>query len=33
MHDEELQYMTKAFQTNWRSTVGKNINGIERLAA
>lgn len=33
MHGEELQYMTEAFQTNWMSTVGENINEVERLAA
>lgn len=33
MHGEELQYMTEAFQTNWMSTVGENINEVERIAA
>ena len=33
MHGEELQYMTEAFRTNWMSTVGENINEIERIAA
>ena len=33
MHGEELKYMTEAFQTNWMSTVGENINEVERLAA
>ena len=32
MHGEELRYMTEAYQTNWMSTVGKNINEVERLA-
>lgn len=32
MHGEELKYMTEAYQTNWMSTVGKNINEVERLA-
>lgn len=32
MHGEELKYMTEAYQTNWMSTVGKNINEAERLA-
>ena len=31
MHGEELQYMTEAFQTNWMSTVGANINEVERM--
>ena len=33
MHGEELQYMEEAFRTNWMSTVGKNINEIERQIA
>lgn len=33
MHGEELKYMTKAFETNWMSTVGENVNEVERLAA
>lgn len=33
MHGEELQYMTEAFETNWMSTVGKNINEVELIAA
>ena len=31
MHGEELAYMTKAFNTNWMSTVGENINEAERI--
>ena len=33
MHGEELQYMTEAYETNWMSTVGENINEVERIAA
>lgn len=33
MHGEELKYMTEAFETNWMSTVGQNINEVERIAA
>ncbi len=33
MHGEELKYMTEAFQTNWMSTVGANINEVERIIA
>ncbi len=33
MHGEELVYMKEAFDTNWMSTVGENINEVERLAA
>ena len=30
MHGEELEYMTEAFSTNWMSTLGENINIIEK---
>lgn len=30
MHGEELKYITEAYETNWMSTVGKNINEVER---
>lgn len=30
MHGEELKYMKEAFDTNWMSTVGKNIDEVER---
>lgn len=33
MHGDELKYMTLAYETNWMSTVGENINEIERMAA
>ncbi len=33
MHSEEMKYMTEAYDTNWMSTVGKNINEVERLVA
>ena len=33
MHGEELPYMTEAYETNWMSTVGENINEVERIAA
>ena len=33
MHGEELKYMTEAYNTNWMSTVGENINEVERIAA
>ncbi len=33
MHGEELKYMTLAYDTNWMSTVGENINEIERGVA
>lgn len=31
MHGEELKYVTEAYETNWMSTVGANINEIERV--
>lgn len=31
MHGEELEYIKEAFDTNWMSTVGKNIDEIERI--
>ena len=33
MHGEELKYMTEAYETNWMSTVGKNIDEIERVVS
>lgn len=33
MHGDELKYVTDAYETNWMSTVGKNIDEIERLIA
>lgn len=33
MHGLELKYMKEAYETNWMSTVGKNINEVERLAS
>lgn len=32
MHGEEIQYVKEAYDTNWMSTVGKNINEVEKLA-
>ena len=32
MHGDELKYITEAYETNWMSTVGANINEVERLA-
>ena len=31
MHGEELQFMEEAYDTNWMSTVGENINEVERI--
>ena len=33
MHGEEMKYMKEAYDTNWMSTVGANINEVERIAA
>ena len=32
MHGEELKYIQEAYEKNWMSTVGENINEVERLA-
>ena len=32
MHGEEFQYMKEAYDTNWMSTVGTNINEVEKNA-
>ena len=32
MHGPELEYMKNAFDTNWMSTVGENINEVEKMA-
>lgn len=32
MHGPELEYVKEAYETNWMSTVGKNINEVERMA-
>lgn len=33
MHGEELKYMKEAYDTNWMTTIGQNINEIERLVS
>ena len=33
MHGEELKWMTDAYMKNWMSTVGENINEIEKAVA
>lgn len=33
MHGEELQYVKEAIETNWVSTVGNNINELEKMVA
>ena len=29
MHEDEARYLMEAYETNWMSTVGKNIDEIE----
>lgn len=31
MYGDELKYITEAYETNWISTVGKNINEVEKI--
>ena len=33
MHGEEMKYVKEAYDTNWMSTVGENINELERIAS
>ena len=33
VYNESLLYMTEAYETNWMSTVGANINEVERMMA
>ena len=33
MHGEELEYVKRAYYSNWMSTVGENIDEVERLLA
>lgn len=33
MHGSEIKYVQQAYETNWMSTVGENINEVERIAA
>ena len=33
MHGEEIEYIKEAYETNWMSTLGKNVDEVERLAA
>lgn len=31
MHGDEIKYVEEAYKTNWMSTVGENINEVERM--
>ena len=33
MHGEEMEFVRQAYETNWMSTVGENINTIEKQIA
>lgn len=33
MHGEELKWMTDAYNKNWMTTAGENVNEVERIAA
>ncbi len=33
MHGDEIKYVTEAYETNWMSTVGANINEVEQQIA
>ena len=33
MHGEEMKFVQLAYDTNWMSTVGENINEVEKIAA
>ena len=33
MYPESMRYVMEAYETNWMSTVGENINEVEKIAA
>lgn len=33
MHGDELKYIEEAYKTNWMSTIGENINQVEKIIA
>ena len=33
MHGDEIAYVQEAYETNWMSTVGRNIDEVERQIA
>lgn len=33
MHGEEIKFIQEAYENNWMSTIGENINEVERIAA
>ena len=33
MYPDSMRYIMEAYETNWMSTVGANINEVEKIAA
>lgn len=33
MYPDSMRYVMEAYETNWMSTVGANINEVEKIAA
>ncbi len=33
MHGDELEYISRAYKTNWMSTVGENIDSVEKMCS
>ena len=33
MYSDSMRYVLEAYETNWMSTVGANINEVEKMAA
>lgn len=33
MYSESMRYVMEAYETNWMSTVGENINEVDQIAA
>ena len=33
MHGDELKWMTDAYNKNWMTTAGENVNELEKIAA
>ena len=33
MYPDSMRYVMEAYETNWMSTVGENINEVERMVA
>lgn len=33
MYSDSMKYVMEAYETNWMSTIGENINEVEKMAA